>query len=61
MFSEGGLVAEGFPTAAAPMGFLSRMDSLVSAKYGLCVLAFPTHIAFLALLLCMASLMSNKI
>ena len=61
MFSEGGLVAEGFPTAAAPMGFLSRMDSLVSAKYGLCGVAFPTHIAFVALLFCMASLMSNKI
>lgn len=30
-----GFVAEGFPTAAAPMGFVSHMDSLVSAKYGL--------------------------
>ena len=41
MFNEGGLVAEGFPTAAAPMGLLSCMDSLVSAKYELQGVAFP--------------------
>ena len=60
MFSEGGFVAEGFPTAAAPMGFVSRMDSLVSSKYGLRGVDFPTHIAFVGLLFCVTSLMSNE-
>lgn len=59
MFSEGGLMAEGFPTAAVPTGLLSCMDSLVSAKYELCGVAFPTHIAFVALF-CVTSLMFNE-
>lgn len=60
MFREGGLVEEGFPTVAASMRFLSRMDSLMSTEDCLRGVTFPTVTTFIEFLFCVASLMSNE-
>lgn len=47
MFSEPGLPGEGLPTYAAPMRFLSRMNSLVICKARLLDEVFPTFTAYM--------------